>query len=79
MEQLQADMIVDCLEDGLKPFITLFGEKDEARKVMALLLHQDFYQLLATSLLCIGIHRSSLAYVRGLSSVLHCRSGQDSY
>jgi glutathione S-transferase len=32
VEQLEADMIVDCMEDGLKPFITLFGEKDEARK-----------------------------------------------
>lgn len=36
LEQLQVDMIVDCMEDGLKPFYTLFGEKDEKRKVVYL-------------------------------------------
>jgi len=33
LEQLQVDMIVDCLEDGLKLLAGFFFEKDETRKV----------------------------------------------
>jgi len=32
LEQAQADMIVDCLEDSTKPMLTFFFEKDEAKK-----------------------------------------------
>jgi glutathione S-transferase len=32
LDQLQADMVIDCLEDGVKPLMAFFGEKDEARK-----------------------------------------------
>jgi len=32
LDQLQADMIIDCIEDGLKPFLSSFYEKDETRK-----------------------------------------------
>jgi len=33
LEELQADMIIDCLEDAAKPFHAFFWEKDETRKV----------------------------------------------
>jgi len=36
LEQLQADMLIDCLEDGTKPLHALFFEKDETRKVLCL-------------------------------------------
>jgi len=32
LERAQADMIVDCLEDSLKPILSFFMEKDEAKK-----------------------------------------------
>jgi glutathione S-transferase len=32
LEQAQADMIVDCLEDSIKPILTFFFEKDETKK-----------------------------------------------
>jgi len=32
LEHAQADMIVDCLEDTVKPIIKFFFEKDEAKK-----------------------------------------------
>jgi glutathione S-transferase len=32
LDQLQADMIVDCIEDGVKPFIAAFWLEDEAKK-----------------------------------------------
>jgi glutathione S-transferase len=32
LEQAKADMIVDCLEDCIKPILTFFFEKDEAKK-----------------------------------------------
>jgi glutathione S-transferase len=35
IEQAQADMIVDCLEDSIKPILTFFFEKDEAKKAEA--------------------------------------------
>ena len=33
LEQAQADMIVDCIEDMLKPEIVIIHESDEAKKV----------------------------------------------
>jgi glutathione S-transferase len=33
LEKAQADMVVDCLADAFKPAISVFYEKDEARKV----------------------------------------------
>jgi len=35
IDQAQADMIVDCLEDSIKPILTFFFEKDEAKKAEA--------------------------------------------
>jgi len=32
LEQAQADMFVDCVEDSIKPFIFIFTEKDETKK-----------------------------------------------
>jgi len=32
LEQAQADMVVDCFEDSIKPILTFFFEKDEAKK-----------------------------------------------
>jgi len=32
LEQAQADMIVDCLDDSVKPIYSFFFEKDEAKK-----------------------------------------------
>lgn len=32
IDQAQADMIVDCLEDSIKPILSFFHEKDETRK-----------------------------------------------
>jgi len=32
LEQAQADMIIDCFEDSLKPIVSIFVEKDEAKK-----------------------------------------------
>jgi len=32
LEQAQADMLVDCYEDALKPILQFFFEKDEAKK-----------------------------------------------
>jgi glutathione S-transferase len=32
LEQAQADMIVDCVEDAWKPILTFFFEKDETKK-----------------------------------------------
>jgi hypothetical protein len=33
LEQARADMIVDCFEDTIKPLLTFYFEKDEAKKV----------------------------------------------
>jgi len=32
LEHAQADMIVDCLEDSIKPIVSLFFEQDETKK-----------------------------------------------
>jgi len=32
LDQLQADMVVDCLEDGVKPFLAAFFLDDQAKK-----------------------------------------------
>ena len=37
LEQLQADMIIDCLEDLLTPFSAMRRESDETRKVLYVL------------------------------------------
>ena len=36
LERAQADMIVDCVEDTLKPTMLLFHEKDTAKQVKPL-------------------------------------------
>jgi len=35
LDQAKADMIVDCLEDATKPIVSIFIEKDEAKKAEA--------------------------------------------
>jgi len=35
LDQAQADMIVDCMEDSIKPILGFFMEKDEAKKAEA--------------------------------------------
>jgi len=40
LEQLQADMILACVEDALTPFIDYFFEKDETRKVLYLVFRE---------------------------------------
>ena len=43
LEQLQADMLIDCLEDGVKPLHAFFFEKDETRKVLYLAFWEWIY------------------------------------
>jgi len=36
LDQLQADMIIDCIEDALKPLLGYLWDDDETRKVLTL-------------------------------------------
>lgn len=36
MEAAQCDMVVDCVEDALKPVLQIFFEKDDTKKVWRL-------------------------------------------
>ena len=37
MEAAQCDMVVDCVEDALKPVLQIFFEKDDSKKVQRLI------------------------------------------
>lgn len=64
LEQLRADMIVDCMEDTVKPMLIFFFEKDETRKAEAKKKYSE--------------EQLPISYA-GLESILKSNKGGDGY